>query len=332
MMRRKTIQAFTLLEIMLAVTIFAVVVTAVMSTFHVGTKSYERSQETLNVVQRARFALEGFGRDLRCVVYANESDYNINIRNILNTIEQEKVMAEENDTLDEFYEKYYGEDEEGNQKNPYDYGIMYDLSFKGTEGSEADTVEFTTYQSTVGYVPKMPWGIARVKYHLSGGNLLREISDIMQAGQDEFGEDLPDSEPFIEEIASGVQMFDVRYGFFYAGQWLEAEEWNSDEKRFRTPPIEFSEEDPEEDPNFQAKMQLLNTLPTDNLPAYVAVTIALEDPRRENRVYRYQSIFRMPSSQETFVPIKFGEEEVDYFVEDEDGNASDGVGNRDANQ
>lgn len=327
MTRRLTYRApgFTLLEIMLAVTIFAVVVTAVLATFHVGTESYERSQETLNVVQRARFAFEGFGRDLRCVVYANESDYNINIRNILNTIEQERVMAEDNDTLDEFYEKYYGEDDEGNVKNPYDYGIMYDLSFKGTDGNEADTVEFTTYQTTVGYIPRMPWGIARVKYRLMDGRLVREISNVMQPGQDEFGQDLPDDEPFVEEIADGVQMFDIRYGFFYAGEWLEGLEWDSDDKRFRTPPISFTEEDPEQDPNFQAKMQLLNTLPTDNLPAYVAVTIALEDPRRINKVYRYQSLFRIPASQETFVPVEFGGEEVDYFVEDENGNAVDGI-------
>ncbi|GAB4316859.1 MAG: hypothetical protein Kow0059_09620 [Candidatus Sumerlaeia bacterium] len=319
-MRRFTIHTggFTLIEIVLAVTIFAVVVTALFATFHVGTTSYERSQEVLDVVQRARFVFENVGRDLRCVVYANESDYNQNMKGILNAIEQERLKAEENDTLDEFYEKYWGENEDGTRKSPYDFGIMYDLSFKGTDENEADSLEFTTYQSQIGYMPKMPWGVARVKYRLEDGALLREITDVMEPGKDLFGEVLPDDAPFIEEIAHGVREFDLRYGYFYAGEWLEATDWDSKEKRYRTPPIEFSEEDPELDPNFQAKMQLLNKLPEDNLPAYVAVTIALEDPTNAKKLYRFQSEFRLPTSQETFVPVKFGDEEVDYFAEDTD--------------
>ena len=67
-MKSKDYQGFTLLELLIAVTIFSIVSIAIYSSFSVGIRAWRKAEESYKVRQEARHALEDIGYELRTAV------------------------------------------------------------------------------------------------------------------------------------------------------------------------------------------------------------------------------------------------------------------------
>ncbi len=68
-LRQECYRAFTFVELLIAVSIFAVVALALYSTFFAGISVWKRSGEGGNITQAMRFILDDMARDLRNAVY-----------------------------------------------------------------------------------------------------------------------------------------------------------------------------------------------------------------------------------------------------------------------
>jgi len=67
-LKSKDYQGFTLLELLIAVTIFSIVSIAIYSSFSVGIRAWRKAEESYKVRQEARHALEDIGYELRTAV------------------------------------------------------------------------------------------------------------------------------------------------------------------------------------------------------------------------------------------------------------------------
>lgn len=67
-MKTKGLRGFTLLELLIAVTIFSIVAVAIYSSFNVGIRAWRKAENSYKVRQEARHALNTIGRELRCAI------------------------------------------------------------------------------------------------------------------------------------------------------------------------------------------------------------------------------------------------------------------------
>lgn len=67
-MKTKGLRGFTLLELLIAVTIFSIVAIAIYSSFNVGIRTWRKAENSYKVRQEARHALNTIGRELRCAI------------------------------------------------------------------------------------------------------------------------------------------------------------------------------------------------------------------------------------------------------------------------
>nr|HQH12487.1 prepilin-type N-terminal cleavage/methylation domain-containing protein [Candidatus Sumerlaeota bacterium] len=81
--RRKLQPGFTLLEVLLAVSIFAMLISALYTTFRVGLRAYDIGEKEIDQMQHARVIFDTMSRDLRSVYYQAETSYNNNLRRML---------------------------------------------------------------------------------------------------------------------------------------------------------------------------------------------------------------------------------------------------------
>ncbi len=77
-MERAKLRGFTFVEIMLAVTIFAVVAIAISSTFATGLFTWRKAQQTQNLYQEVHLALNKMAEDLQNAVLYTEGTEAIN--------------------------------------------------------------------------------------------------------------------------------------------------------------------------------------------------------------------------------------------------------------
>lgn len=311
-------RGFTLLEVLLATLIFSIVVTAVYMSFRIGTKAYQASEEKNRLLQEARFCFHLIQRDLNSVYYIPESDYNQNIRRHLEQIEQLREEAEElGIPVDEYIREQLkkGElnkkdtqdidDEDENPFDPYNWGIPIDLKFIGINSGETDSFEFVRYQNDDGTMIRSPWSLERVKYSVRDNMLVRESKPIFLPPKDKEGNPIPTPESPVEIVAEGVEKFDVSYGYFFDGEWLEAEDWNSEERKYRNPLPELDPDDPE----YLQKIREEMNKPIDGLPGYVFINLELIEPERGARRMTFKTLINIPSAQENNIPSKDEEEE-----------------------
>ena len=67
-MKTKGLRGFTLLELLIAVTIFSIVAVAIYSSFNVGIRAWRKAENSYKVRQEARHALNTIGRELRSAI------------------------------------------------------------------------------------------------------------------------------------------------------------------------------------------------------------------------------------------------------------------------
>lgn len=73
----KSLTGFTLIELFIAISIFAVVAVALYSTFFAGISVWRRSSESGDIHQDIKFALDDITKDLRNIIYCTEDGESI---------------------------------------------------------------------------------------------------------------------------------------------------------------------------------------------------------------------------------------------------------------
>jgi prepilin-type N-terminal cleavage/methylation domain-containing protein len=335
----------TLLEMLIAATLLAIVATLIFTVFRSATKTMDRAHAETNMMQRVRFALDAVETDLQNVHYRDETTYNTYMTAILNQFEAVRAEAELTDDYTAF-EAIYGEQDSRNSDddpnfigNPYDKGRLIDLSFGGDDGG----LNFSRVRKNIPGVSDFPLGLSRIRYALSGGTLIRTEEPVVLPDMSVYGEVKErDNPPAEEPLAEGVTRFDVAFLFWYDNQWYETPKWDSSERLIRSASHRMVPEDsrgssssssnslsgngdPEVlqpgEPGWNEYLNAQSSEPFDALPAYVRIRIAIaRDPERPevgNRVF--QRIVRVPGSQESFVR----DESLDEKVADAEAAARD---------
>ena len=135
--------------------------------------------------------------------------------------------------------------------------------------------------------------------------------------KDHEGNALEEKVPRQDVLARGVKKFDLYYGFFFDEDWMEAEDWHSNEKRYRNP----TEELDEEEPDYVQRLREQQMKPVDGLPAFVKVVLEIEDekqprsdkgkkpPKKKGKTQMFSSIIRVPLAQENYLPSLQEDEE-----------------------
>ncbi|MCX7015851.1 MAG: prepilin-type N-terminal cleavage/methylation domain-containing protein [Candidatus Sumerlaeota bacterium] len=290
-------EGFTLLEVMLAVALFAVATTSIYMVFRTGLRAYDAGIKTGDLMQTGRFAMDILSRDLKNVYLLPESAYNVQYRRRLMDIEQQKQQLEQHGmgNPEELAKRIEEFDKTGQ-------GI--DLSLRGSGGDGGAEISFVRYQSHNTARAPQPLNLCRVRYWVQDQTLMRSEEDVYKADLDSTGEPVEQPAPEPEALVRGVQSFDVLYGFYYDGQWLETTTWDSKQKQDRTDMVDLEWEDDLIRPNLeQAVNQYEQYSPDDNLPGYIRVRVAVADPRGQKRPQVFARTINMAAGQESHIPL-----------------------------
>lgn len=324
---------FTLLEVLVAVTILAIVMAAVFGTFATASSSMDRGLRRAEMVQQARFAFDVVEQDLLNVFYRDETSYNLYATQLLNQYEQLRQQAEATGSFDEF-ERIYGPggrggrnergaSEAGRIGNPFARAQIIDLGFRGNDSNGKGTLTFTRYIAPEPGARSFPLGLAKVDYTISEGKLVRSLDTVEEPPRTWDGEELEREQPPEKEIvAEGIESFELAFAFWYDNQWYETSEWDSSRRLIRNPrhvvTDEFSRRRRSErtseastggtplqpgDPGWNEYINARESEPLDRLPAYVRVRIAIRERDRKGPVgalREYQRIVRLTPSLETY--------------------------------
>jgi prepilin-type N-terminal cleavage/methylation domain-containing protein len=291
-------KAFTMLEVLLAVTIFVLVVTGLYTAFRVGVRSYELSDQAVDSAQQARIVFDTLTRDLHSVYYAQETAYNTTVRSYRAKFDTERQVAEREGTLDAFYERMLLlSEKEG--RNPYDYGIAIDLRFNAENHERTDSLSFVREQLADPSLQTEPWALARVTYDVEDGELVRATDSVFAAPIDLEGNEVEKPQPEKHALAKRIKTFDLAWGYFYEGEWYEAPDWAADERRYRNPVEELDEGDPE----YEQLRREQEAKPVDGIPSYLLVTLGIADKKRPEKIKTFQTLIRIPSAQENNIPL-----------------------------
>jgi prepilin-type N-terminal cleavage/methylation domain-containing protein len=309
--QNKNLRAFTLIEVLVAISIFSLVVTSLYTTFRVGMRAYASGEREINRMQHVRVIFDTIDRDIRSIYYLPETSYNLNLRRAVSRFQQEWMKAELEGRLDEFLygdKKNPGKEE---ARNPYEMGIEINLQFKADHRENLDSMSFVRYQYNDGLTNIQPWGLGRIRYVVEGGQLIRSEEDIIEPMKDMQGIAIEEKIPRRDVLAEGVKRFELRYGFFYQDDWMEAEDWDSKAKRYRNPTVELDEEDPD----YQVKMKREQMKPEDGLPAFIRIALDIEDEKQtkgvqktgagkkaKSKIQTFSTLIRVPTAQENYLP------------------------------
>jgi prepilin-type N-terminal cleavage/methylation domain-containing protein len=316
-------RAFTLLEVLLAMVIFALVSVSVLMTMRTATRSYERSGKMMEGLQTMRAVSDTLSRDLRSVFLIDETNYGI-------ALPADETVAEETATsgLDEATRERVRQRlaEQGivdysleqmdslvTDQDLDDPGLTEDLSFVVNDGGETDSVSFARRLRSMTSRRAQPWGLSRLTFSVEGERLVRSSAPVFGVTQTvvpEPGESYdeaearqaaenPPPEPTREDLAEGVTAFDVHCLFWADGGWKIADAWNSEDKVFRNPyaasPIQPG------DANYPALLTAQENEPKDGLPAALEVLIGLREPS-SGQVRTSRLLIPLVSAQETWAP------------------------------
>ena len=311
--------AFTLLEIIIATTIATIILASVMATFHTAVKAYRMGTGHNASEQNARYAMNQIVSDLRNLFYLDPNNYNKYRRQIEQQVNSQLQAALQSGMKEE--------DFFATQDMP-DLGPELDLSFSSEDGGNLDSLSFIYSQHMTRFDDRMPWSLARVKYSVEDGKLMRSLNNCFAASTDALGNEVASPEaPTPDPLAENVESFNLEFGYWFNGEWLTAPSWDSNLQNFRNPP-------PEENPDDQTitdasgnkvsaqpstAQQALNpngTDPTqmknlpDGVPAWVRITLEMKDSLNSERKRKYVQTVQMYQSQETYIP----EDETDTDV------------------
>lgn len=301
--RRRASRGFTLLEVLVAMTIFTVLASALYATFSTAMRAYEVGMESGEILQIGRFSIDTVARDIKSVYYRNETSYNI-LHN-----SQKEVIRER---LDEASEHVVDQDEIREMIDEFNlYFPGLDLGFRGGPSE----MSFVRRQIQVGVRPLQPMRLARVRYYVEDRELLREETDVFLMPLDYSGEEVVPAAPRPEVIIENVEELSFAYGFYYDGEWLEAEDWNSADRDKRVDKMEILPYDPLME-QFQYDMQqIVERQPNDQLPSYVRMRLVIKDPDK-NRTRTFFRTINVPNAAETHIPLP-----EDFTLNDEEGES-----------
>lgn len=122
---------------------------------------------------------------------------------------------------------------------------------------------------------------------------------------------MPPGSKVDEPLCEGVEIFDISYGYFQQGEWVEVKDWDSQGRHYRNPPDETDGNQkgprvigqPGVDPVAQQPMgangiQIDNNSP-DDLPGFVAIQLGVRGADGKGRLYSYTIFHSLPLAQET---------------------------------
>lgn len=327
--KRSKPRALTVLELLMAITIFSLVSLAVFSVFSAGTRAYEATHRDAALLQRSRYVFDQFESDIMQLFYRDEDEYNEQARRVLQQYQQALQQYEQ--TGDEALIEPYIPCPEGDEDclndpshigNPYEKATMIDLQLVGESGGETDSITFAIRQPYELGKPYMPWGLARVNYTVENDYLIRSMESVEVAPRTWDGKIMEKSEPPMHAIvAKGVLAFDLSYAFWWDNQWYETEAWSSGERKLRNSLTLMGEYDEDVlEGQYSQFAQQQNLSAYDRVPTYVRVRLKIADPEAKGRSIDLTRIFRIPNSQETWTineQLEEDDREMERYVRDQ---------------
>ncbi len=314
-------KGFTLLEVLVAMTVFSLVVLAAYAVFNAAIRSERVGLREAEKMMRARYVFDSLERDLTNIVFRDETSYNVSITRLLEQMEEARLEAEETGDWEPFYAAYGDpaeddDDEDPSVGNPYERGRLIDLQFLGEDQDHFDALSFSVVDAPRVGRRYRPYGITRVQYSIQDGVMVRSEDDIETEPRTIDGELLERPEPPEHAIlAEGITEFDIRYAFWFDNQWYETDQWSSANRQVRNPRYYVGEHDfgfedrPDNDfslrPGDAGWNEYVNDLdsePLDRLPAYLRIKLAVKDPGGTGRPSRFTRIIRLNPSLETWIP------------------------------
>lgn len=333
----KAHRAVTLLEVLVAVTILAIMGTAIFGVVRTTTRGHATANQDALMLQQARAVFDALRKDIAAVHYREEDTYNIYMQAVLTEYERARAEAEDRGDWRDFEARYGPSDDRRGGKpqgwigNPFEKGQLIDLSFMGEESM----INFARARPYEMGSPEFPLGLSRVTYRLSGTALVRSEEDVYDRPRTWDGEPQSKEEPPRHELlAEGISRLEFSYSFWYDSQWYETREWNSSDRRIRNARFILNPDsqkrgrkDQPADPRFAGGglqpgdpgwNEYINTLrsePLDKVPSYVRVRLTIGDPKNPKRMSRtYQTTIFVPTTQETYA---FDAQMDRRFAEDE---------------
>ena len=134
---------FTLLEVLLAITIFAICILAIYTAFRTAGRSFENGRRSAEQMQTVRFTLDQIARDLRAIYY--ETDYNTRFYGLERFADQnpDAVLQKLNDMSEKSRKAdWKGDDPSLGVEN---IGAKSNLHFKGENNGGKSSVEFAHF-------------------------------------------------------------------------------------------------------------------------------------------------------------------------------------------
>ena len=232
-MGRRTQRAgFTLLEVLVAMVILGLVLSSLYLTFKTGMRAYDIGATHSEGAQAVRYTVAQLQDDLRNLYYKDANLYNVTRRQreaLKVRLEQQQLQSGSKASLiDPSMEP--------------ELGPKIDLSFVAADKDQEDEVTFVRLQNFKHAENRKMWGLARIHYYVANNALYRSIDDIMMADTDEDGNEIPKANPpQVDKIANNVKSMDMKFGYYYDGEWETAPDWDSNACRYRNPAEEDEE-------------------------------------------------------------------------------------------
>ena len=177
---------FTLLEVMLAATIFAIAMGALFFTFRTGVRAWQTGHAASEINQTARVAQDVMIRDLHNLFYRPEASYNGGFRAQINALGldfEENQFGDYSTPAGTTANQLVGRTAKVDQKrkrdpllNLFNLTLPIDISLHGEDGGLLDSLSFARYQRPRTSAEAESWGIRRVRYYVLDGVLYREES------------------------------------------------------------------------------------------------------------------------------------------------------------
>ncbi len=303
-------RAFTLIEILVAMVIFAILVTSLFASFRTGMQAFTMATEHADQQQLGRYAINQVAQDLRNIYYKPESQYNVARR------QQEALLDEQNANA----RRGSGRQDVIDENLP-DLGPPVDLSFTGMDNGDIDQLSLVRI---IPYSPENPtsmWGLARVTYYVIDGKFYRAVDDVTTPEADEEGYVLPKlNDPRVEKLADNCVGFDLKYGYYHEERWEMADSWDSSAAVYRNPMPEEDDDvlstlgsnrsgDVQSEGAGAALQQTLQQqeqqMRSDDLPGWIELTFKFaNDPERpdNHRTYKQTIVLNHKYAMETYTP------------------------------
>lgn len=298
---------FTLLEALLAVTIFSMIMLSIFTLMGTSAQTLERTTRKQEDLLRARGVFDTLGRDFRNFFYENESDYNTNARQTIERLDRELGEQAADDLSGQPRGNDTVQSNLGEEDDDFLLPIEIDLAIVASDGGDTDEISFTTYEPNQPGGFFMPWGVRRVQYMVREEVLYRVEDTVFKEDVDGEGVVVAKALPEPERICDHIALFDLKYSYWdwEAGDWLLAPDWNSGASNYRFPSIGGTAEElgiSQEELNQIQQQQL-----PDDAPSMVEVTLGVRDPKREGYVRIYRKSFRLPQASETSFEPEYAE-------------------------